>query len=152
MSDSEWVKNAAKEFQALISDRSQKDAVTLEDERIRKEFIDKLWSDIVIAFNEKHMSLNHEMKRQVLTIVQEPGSRSFTLLRNEPTTERINVKCEGYSILIKGGKDDWFDVRLDVEIDRQSGTAYLADRSSGGEKRTPEKIAESAIKHLVSFR
>lgn len=150
MSDPKWAKNAAREFQASLSDKSQKDAVSLEDQRIRREFTDKLWSDLIIAFNEKHMAINHEMMRQVLTIVQEPGSQSFVLRRNEPTTERINVKCEGHSILLKGGKDDGFELRLDVEIDRKSGTGYLADRFSDGEKRDPEKIAEDTIKHLLS--
>ena len=149
MSDSEWAKDRLRVFHASLSEKSQKDAVFLEEQRIRNESADTLRSQLVAAFNEKHIAINREAGRQLLTIILEPGTRNFALRRNEPTIQAIDVKWEGTAVLLKGGKDNFLDSRFDVQVDRESGTGYFADRFSAGQKTSPDKIAERAIEHLL---
>ena len=153
MSDSEWASKVARRFQSHLAEISQKDAKFLEEQKIRRDYTERLWAEIRTAFSERYMSVNKEIGRQVLAMEDRPTDNSLVLRRNEPTSEAILLRRDtaSYSIAISAGKDDYFNSRLEVQIDRNSGTGYLVQSYEGNARTDPTALAEAVIEHLLSI-
>lgn len=147
MSDSGWAEKTARKFQHSLSEKSQKDATFLEEQRIRRDYTERLWQEIRTAFNEKYMSINSEMKREVLTLEPQIGSPSFSLRRSEPQLEQVTVTCDqnSYSIKVVSSAHR---VNFEVRVDKESGEGYLANTFDGS-RRDPSAVAESVIENLL---
>lgn len=153
MSDQNWASKIASRFESRLAEVSQKDAKFIEKQKIRREYTKALWNEIKLAFNEKHMAINKQLGREILTMEDSHTSNRIVLRRNEPTSESMLAMCEEpfYRIIVSFGKDDAFKSLLEVEIDENSGKGYLAKSYQGNTRTNPVDVAESAIEHLLGI-
>ncbi len=148
MTDSEWASKTARDFQRALAEKSQKDEVFLEQQRIKRSHIDDLWAKLKGAFYSKSNSLNHEINRQILTIEDSDNPDRLTIRRNEPKTARLAITCDRDTHEIKLVFSRTNVENVELGIDKESGKPYLTTAHSG--PKEPEEIAESSIEKFLN--
>ena len=150
MSDSEWAKRTLQSYRDVIAAKTQEDAVFLEKQRIIKDSIDELWTQLESALRSKCNAVNFQAQQEIITFetmkprtisLRRKGFPSKTIQCDQKTQE-IEI-----SILDKKPPDNIF-LFLTVEVDKDSGRGYLAREKT---RREPEKLAESVIEELLKF-
>jgi len=149
MSDPEWARKTARNFQAFLSEKSQKDRLFLEEQNIRRSSLDDLWSKLREHFISKVDSLNLNMKRQIITVEFLDTLDRFKVRRNEVKTERLEISCnrDTLNVTIAGSIQE--KVSLGIAIDKGTGKAFFC--TEHGDPHEPEAIAESSIEKLLTY-
>lgn len=148
MSDLEWANNTAKNFRRVRAEKSQNDAVFLEQQKIRRAHIDDLWAKLRTALYSKVSEFNRAMQEQIVSIEDDNNPDKFQIIRYEPRTARLEVNCnrDTQEIKLVFPKNDV--IQIGLGIDQSTGKAYLA--LANDSPKEPTEFAELAIEKLIS--
>lgn len=148
MSDTEWASKMANNFKRVRQEKSQRDALFLEEQRIKQSQIGEIWNKIKEAFNKAVNDFNREMREEIITVEPSDDPDKFTVRRNELPTVRLEVKCNLNSQEIKLIFSRTEVIDLLLAVDKGTGKTHLI--LSDGSPKESDEVAEWSIEKLLS--
>jgi hypothetical protein len=144
MEKSEWARRTAQEFKTRSAQKAEEDASRLEEQKTRKQWASRLWSELREAFKERAEIFNAALGEEMLTW-ECSGPSAFHLSRKDIAgrvkatfqqgTGEVRIEVLGRA------------VPLEVALDHRTGKYRL--ESPSGEPAEPEDLAETLIAEFL---
>jgi hypothetical protein len=155
VSDEQWAKRTLKKFREDESKKREVNAAFVEQQKIRRASLDRLWEQIRIALDKESKKINAEAEQELITL-EIITSTNIQLRRNEPTSKKLMIVLdpEASDLVVSiFGRTPGDLMHLTVAVEKESGTGYLAQTDPGKadtlKRLEPMEIARSMIEETL---